>query len=240
MLRLHINNLLEKDQLESAVTILRDKSVNKKLQHGTKIAVDQLATLLEWGNQQAKAGAHDTNYAARHRASIQNGIEYLIKTTGSSLDEIPQEIAYALINAHPLPEPEKPVPAAPKSKEELDYETLLMEVSLSERIHAKHDKLFDGMSWDELARLALVGQNIRKERDPVDVPVPNDIQFLLSARMTFSAHDDLPVMLFRFMGTQNNYNFRFPLTVKTLAYLREYQTTKNFDNLIDKLIKNGI
>lgn len=240
MLRLHINKLLEKDQLESAVTILRDKAVNQRLESGIRIAIDQLATMLEWGNQQAKAGAHDINFTARSRADTRKWLEYWIEETGTSLDEIPQEIAYARISAHPLPEPEKRAPAAPKSKEELDYETLLMEVSLSERLREKHDKLFDGMEWDQLARLALVGQNIRKEKDPVDVPVPNDIQFLLSSRMTFSAHDDLPVILFRFMGTQNNYNFRFPVTIKTLAYLREYQTTKNFDNLIDKLIKNGI
>lgn len=240
MLRLHINNLLEKDQLESVVAILRAKSVNNKLEINTKISVDQLATLLEWGNQQVKDGAHDTNYAARHRASIQKGLEYSIKTTGTSLDEIQQEVVYALIGAHPLSEPEKFVPAASKSKEELDYETLLMEVSLSERLRVKHDKLFDGMVCNQLARLALVGQNIRKERDPVDTPVPDDIQFLLSTRMTFSAHDDLPIMLFRFMGTRNNYNFRFPVTIKTLGYLRVYQITKNFDNLIDTLIKNGI
>ena len=237
MLRRHLNDLLKKDQLESAILILRDKAVNQRLESGIRIAIDQLATMLEWGNQQAKAGAHDINFTVRSRADTRKWLEYWIEETGTSLDEILQETADDLIKAHPLPEPEKP---APKPKEELDYETLLMEVSLLERLRVKHDKLFNGMVGDQLARLALVGQNIRNERNPVEEAVPGDIQFLLSSGMTFSSRDDLPVMLFRFMGTQNIYNFRFPITIKTLAYLREYQATKNFDNLIDNLLKNGI
>lgn len=236
MLRSHLNDLLKKDQLESAILILRDKTVNQRLESGIRIAIDQLATMLEYGNQQAKAGAHD-NSTARSRAGTRKWLEYWIEETGTSLDEIPQETADDLISAHQSPAPEKP---APKPKEELDYETLLMEVSLLERLHVKHDKLFDGMRCNQLARLSLVGQNIQKERNLVDVAVPDDIQFLLSSRMTYPAHDDLPVMLFRFSGAQNNYNFRFPITIKTLAYLREYQATKNFDNLIENLIKNGI
>ena len=237
MLRSHLNDLLKKDQLESAILILRDKAVNQRFESGIRIAIDQLATMLEWGNQQAKAGAHDINFTARSRAATRKRLEYWIEETATSLDEIPQETSDDLISAHQSPAPEKP---APKPKEELDYETLLMEVSLLERLHVKHDKLFDGMRCNQLARLSLVGQNIQKERNLVDVAVPDDIQFLLSSRMTYPAHDDLPVMLFRFMGTQNNYNFRFPITIKTLAYLREYQATKNFDNLIDNLLKNGI
>jgi hypothetical protein len=240
MLRSHLNDLLKKDQLESAILILRDKAVNQRLESGIRIAIDQLATLLEYGNQQAKAGAHDINLTARRRADTRKWLEYWIEETGTSLDEIPQTTSDDLIKAHPLPEPEKSVPAAPKPKEELDYETLLMEVSLLERLRVKHEKLFNGMGRDQLARLALVGQNIRNERSPVEEAVPGDIQFLLSSGITFPTHDDLPVMLFRFMGTQNNYNFRFPITIKTLAYLREYQATKNFDNLIDNLLKNGI
>lgn len=237
MLRRHLNDLLKKDQLESAILILRDKAVNQRLESGIRIAIDQLATMLEWGNQQAKAGAHDINFTARSRAATRKRLEYWIEETATSLDEIPQTTSDDLIGAHQSPAPEKP---APKSKEELDYETLLMEVSLLERLRVKHDKLFNGMGWDQLARLALVGQNIRNERSPVEEAVPGDIQFLLSAGMTFSSRDDLPVMLFRFSGAQNNYNFRFPITIKTLAYLREYQATKNFDNLIENLIKNGI
>ena len=236
MLRSHLNDLLKKDQLESAILILRDKAVNQKLEYGAKISVDQLATMLEYWNQQAKAGAHD-NSTARNRAGTRKWLEYWIEETGTSLDEIPQETADDLISAHQSPAPEKP---APKPKEELDYETLLMEVSLLERLRVKHDKLFIGMVGDQLARLALVGQNIRNERNPVEEAVPGDIQFLLSSGMTFSSRDDLPVMLFRFMGTQNIYNFRFPVTIKTLVYLREYQATKNFGNLIENLIKNGI
>jgi hypothetical protein len=104
------------------------------------------------------------------------------------LDEIPQTTSDDLIKAHPLPEPEKSVPAAPKPKEELDYETLLMEVSLLERLRVKHEKLFNGMGRDQLARLALVGQNIRNERSPVEEAVPGDIQFLLSSGITFPTH----------------------------------------------------